>query len=517
MITITDNETAAQAKYALEQALLDWQEWRLLAAATELTLSREQFEFSVEWGKLIFAWWNDEHSQSWRVTGYEIERAEIRLRVTRAFERELATLVLRDAARWREQQAVEELSLTERRQLYLRTLPELLKAQFAELKIERCSAPKSGHYLRLVLRHNRQTVLAIGVNEGEAQSEIDAVLANGLVWLSAFNQRRKANEQAAALWFCLPATRAETTLERLTLLDATRFGTKLGCLLVDEREQELASVRIASQTELLNTHPRTLRWPATAPINNPWRERIVALAPELIEVRHAPQRDGEVFLLNGLEFARVGGRANERASFGVAGLPEQAASTRLTEANFGELAGLVRELARQRAAVAADRRAPFYRLRAEAWLEALLRRDLRVLDATIDERFVYSQIPAWRADERVVLDLLTVNLAGRLIVIEIKASEDLQLPLQGLDYWLRVEQARLRNEFAQRGLFAGVTLAEQAPLLYLVAPRLRFHRSFNTVARFLSPQLEAYRIGINADWRAGVRVYAKERINVAEP
>ena len=112
-----------------------------------------------------------------------------------------------------------------------------------------------------------------------------------------------------------------------------------------------------------------------------------------------------------------------------------------------------------------------------------------------------------------MIDLLTVTHEARLAVIEIKATEDAQLPLQGLDYWLRVEQARLRGEFARRGLFAGIELADQSSLLYLVAPRLRFHRSFAIVARCLSPQIEAYQVGLNANWREGVRVRSIERAN----
>jgi len=185
----------------------------------------------------------------------------------------------------------------------------------------------------------------------------------------------------------------------------------------------------------------------------------------------------------------------------------------LTESNWIELERLVREILTYRRAETPDRRHPFYRLRTEAWLESLLRRNIHALDATLDERCVYAQIPTWRADERSVIDLLAVNRQGRLVVIEIKAAEDANLPLQGLDYWLRVEQARGRGEFTRRGLFPGRRLAEQPPLLYLVAPQLRFHRTFSTVARCLAPKIEAYRLGLNANWRAGVCVRACERIN----
>ena len=39
-----------------------------------------------------------------------------------------------------------------------------------------------------------------------------------------------------------------------------------------------------------------------------------------------------------------------------------------------------------------------------------------------------------------VLDLLGVTRRGRLVVIELKASEDIQLPIQAVDYWLRVRR-----------------------------------------------------------------------------
>jgi hypothetical protein len=141
-----------------------------------------------------------------------------------------------------------------------------------------------------------------------------------------------------------------------------------------------------------------------------------------------------------------------------------------------------------------------------------LRRDITalngVIDVAFDERFIYSQIPAWQAESRSVLDLLTVTRAGRLAIIEIKESEDGQLPLQGLDYWWRIEQARLRGELKAHGLFPELEIADESPLLFLVAPRLRFHRSFVGVAKCLSPEIEAFRIGINTNWRERIRVYS---------
>jgi hypothetical protein len=35
---------------------------------------------------------------------------------------------------------------------------------------------------------------------------------------------------------------------------------------------------------------------------------------------------------------------------------------------------------------------------------------------------------------------------------------------------------------------------------------LRFHRAFHTLARSITPEIETYRLDLNEDWRAGVRV-----------
>jgi hypothetical protein len=43
-------------------------------------------------------------------------------------------------------------------------------------------------------------------------------------------------------------------------------------------------------------------------------------------------------------------------------------------------------------------------------------------------------VPALAGGDRGVLDLLGITRQGRLVVIELKASEDIQMPLQAVDY-----------------------------------------------------------------------------------
>lgn len=521
MIPIATNDDAAEARYAIQRAMLENNKWQLLVGQSTLTsLTKDNFELSVEWGKLIFTWWDNDHSQSWRITAYEIDEAEIRLQAMRGLASELTPLTIRDENRWREKLEFDNLGIGERRRYYSELLAQLLTARFGNAKLQRLttgadrSRSTPGRYARLTLKLSKETILAIGANEAESQTEIDGVVAAGLVWLANFNREREAKYTARRLWFCLPKDHLQTVIERLTLLDVSHLEARIECFEVDERRRELMTVQLATQDELLNTHPREIEWPENHPRVNHWRERILRLAPDQIEVRHLAGR--ESYSINGLEFARANAGENHQVTFGVAGLRDNGRSARLetlTENNFNRLKQLVGEILENRSGKVFNRRNPYHRLREEAWLESLLRHDITALDAKLDDRFVYSQIPAWRGDERSVIDLLTVTLDGRLVVIEIKASEDAQLPLQGLDYWLKVEQARLRGDFAERKLFPGIKLADQSPLLYLVAPRLRFHRIFEIVARCLSPKIEAFQIGINTNWREGVRVRSMNRVN----
>ncbi len=61
-------------------------------------------------------------------------------------------------------------------------------------------------------------------------------------------------------------------------------------------------------------------------------------------------------------------------------------------------------------------------------------------------------------------------------------------------------------------LFGDTEISDEPPLVYLVAPMLRFHHSFQMIARCITPEIEMYRFDLNEDWRAGVRVARRERV-----
>jgi hypothetical protein len=112
-----------------------------------------------------------------------------------------------------------------------------------------------------------------------------------------------------------------------------------------------------------------------------------------------------------------------------------------------------------------------------------------------------------------MIDVLTATRAGRLAVVELKADEDIHLPLQGIDYWSRVAWHHARGEFQKFGYFAGRELSSESPLLIMVAPALRVHPATDTLLRYVSPEIEWILLGIDEHWRERLRVVFRKRPN----
>jgi hypothetical protein len=82
--------------------------------------------------------------------------------------------------------------------------------------------------------------------------------------------------------------------------------------------------------------------------------------------------------------------------------------------------------------------------------------------------------------------------------------------LQALDYWMRVHWHHQRGEVGRRGYFSGCPLSSQPPLLLLVSPALQFHAASEIILRYLSPEIEVIRMGLNENWREGLQVVFRD-------
>jgi hypothetical protein len=468
------------------------------------TVAPDRASADVSYGKLILSCWGEDWSRSWRVIACEATAERLRLRCAKQMGRATCIVEL-----WRGPRSVDVLRS---RAKFTTRLARMIESSLAGFRVERAVAARydrqhlSSVHTRLVLKERGGTIAGIGVGAGESQSSIDSTLAAGIIWLDAL-RRKKASINRLMIF--VPRDRATTIATRLTAVRVA--GATVSLYEVDEAENVIEPVAAFDQGDLsdrLRKAAMRAQWARDRALSseiNALVDSIVRLAPDLIEIN---QR-GRLILLSirGLDFARVS-ITRKQAEFGVGELKE-----RLDDNNRSRLQRLVNEIIAQRDAASDHRNSPLFRDQSERWLESIIRRDVSAIDASLDPRYVYSQVPAYRGEQRSFIDLLTVTREGRLVVIELKVAEDEEFPFQGLDYWLRVEWHRPRGDFERRGYFEGVKLAEAAPLLYLVAPLFRFHATTALIASSISDRVPVYRIGINENWGAGVRVLLSERLN----
>ena len=223
-------------------------------------------------------------------------------------------------------------------------------------------------------------------------------------------------------------------------------------------------------------------------------------------------RHGQTLRYFGLPFARVREVMDtERVWFGI----ESSRRSLLEGKTENEYLALLLALRDHRSADASDHRHALYRTAAEAWLESLLRRDISQLDPGLIVAPLHAQFRTAKGGRLGVrpIDLLALRRDGRLVVIELKVSEDREHVLQGADYWQRVEAHRRRGHISRARLFGRQRIRDESPLVYLVAPTLRVHPAFQTLARSIAGDIEIYRFDINEDWRSGVRVMRRLRVN----
>ncbi len=156
--------------------------------------------------------------------------------------------------------------------------------------------------------------------------------------------------------------------------------------------------------------------------------------------------------------------------------------------------------------------APKPRLDPEALLEWSVQRHIQNLDACLHAAPVYSQVQGLTGSQEGLFDLLAADLDGRLTILELKASENLHLPVQALDYYIRTRWHLDRQEFTRQGYFPGITLSPRPPRILLAAPAHRFHSTTEIIAGYFHPDIEIEMIGLGRDLAAPPKVLFRHRL-----
>lgn len=490
----------------LEQirSYLDAHPRAVMVEGGEVVFRFDQAEYSLqpERGRCLLQVWSEERNVVRRIVSAEPREDHLRLSAQR-FGQSKPTVIELIPQEERRPASAKRIS----RATFQRVLRRSLERSFPGWTLESLSfAADLEHsfgpvHMRGLLRQGTRSIAVAAVSGSEMQASVDALLTTGVLWLQRCRERLAGKRHVEGLRLVAPAGR--TVVLRLRMAQLNREAAIWELYELEERSETLTQQTVADTG---NIETRLVRLPDEEAAKRRFQksiDRVMALAPRAeILVRSAGQIS---FQLCGLEFARVriehqnGFRLGELLTFGSG--PHE---TPLHEQTEPMLRDAVARLVAARAGN--DRTDQLYRIQPERWLESVVRQDPGVLDERIDPRWVYSQVPAFAAGDRGMIDLLTVTRDGRLVVVELKAQEDLHLPLQGLDYWARVRWHQERDDFKKFGYFAGCELSGKPPILLLVSPALHLHPATDTLLRHLAPQIDWKVLGIDEHWRWGVKV-----------
>jgi hypothetical protein len=499
--------------------------------AVTFDLERAKYSVSGEQNKCLLHLWSAERNTVRRVVDAEVKNGALRLAVQRLGQ---ARPTKMEICRERDRRTPSAKKAA--RAAYEVKLRRALERHFPGFAIDRLTSGADLEksfgpiYARGVVRRGQSAYAVLGVNEKETQASVDAALTFGILWMDVcrgtphLSQNRgevghPRNVLVEGLLLFVPARSSGLVRERMANLN--HGAAKWRLFEFSERDDAVVEIDC---TDRGNIDTRLIHVTNEDAARERFAESIARVQEILPNCEVTVLSGAEIaFRWHGLEFGRarianshfwqnrpeVGHPNqplyNQEIVFGV-GAEERV----LEDRNWGlfvKLLGALREV-RHPYGPKQDR---LFRLHPERWLESLVVKDVSVVDERLETSAQYSQMPAFSAADRAMIDVLTVTREGRLAVLELKADEDIHLPLQGLDYWSRVEWHHGRGEFQKFGYFAGRELAAESPLLFLVAPALHVHPATDVLLRYLSPEIEWELVGIDERWREGVKVVFRKR------
>ncbi len=415
------------------------------------------------------------------------------------------------------------------RRNYLRLLERALSRTYPGCKVEGLrSAMDLEHsfgpaYVRGRLLRGTSSEAVIGVGAAESSATIDGILTLGVLWLDYCRRHSDGRRHFGVLKVVVPPGASRTTAERMAWLNPAVADFQLFTL--DERTEDLAPVDLKDTGNLEIHLAHAYSTAAALERCRAGIDRIMTLLPTGAKnrVELVPRSATEVaLLLHGLEFARVrhtpsaqSFAKDDEITFGAG-----ANETPLTQENESLCEHLLHRLflSRHPDGFHAD---ALFRMQPERWLESRLRLTIGEILPELRGNLIYSQVPALSSGDRGMLDLLTLHRTGRLAVIEVKANEDLHLPLQALDYWMRVRAVNLDRKIGEagrplsalerQGYFVGSEVSARPPILLLIAPALRIHPANEQVLRILSPEIEWEMLAVSENWRRDLSVVFRKR------
>jgi len=442
-------------------------------------------------GRTIFGFLDETGFHSWRLNAAEVAGAELSIDVAGAFARNQEKFRLVPRSSLADLSAEIELARLHK----ANEIAAMIERSFA-VKIVRVELNvENGRLAQIVFEKGKEQTVVLADVTGSLTPEV--ILTTAILWLDKLGLRRKnpINDLLIA-----GESRQAKNLQKLHALLSDRWKAKITIAEISRKTDPPTIIELKKRRigELWREKAKKLNIPRE-PRPSDTARRIIDLSPAKIDVVFSKQ--GETLRFFGLPFARVRSVLGEERAWCGTGKQRRL----LADDNWNELVELVRDLERYRNPASENHRHELYRSSPESWIESILRRDIRLLDANLILSPIYHQFRS--SNDKI--DLLALRRDGRLVIVELKAHPDREMVFQAADYWRKIELQRRRGVLAEANLFDGREIADKPALIYLAAPALGFHRDFEFFARTLSPEIELWRFELHQEWRRSVKVIGR--------
>ncbi len=492
----------------LGEMLKSRHEWLLVhSTGKSFSLLTNEIEIEIKHNKILVGFLNDKGFQTWRVRSFEQKGEEILLNLARNFEKELEKIRLVPRVAASELSAVIELARLEKANKIARLIiDETVGAKLVRVALNE----QNGRFAQIIFENRGSRQIAALSDVSDATATTENLITTAILWLSKLQNRKK--KPIETVWILAEKKRAKAA-QKLCALLRKNWQNKIEIFEISGKSAKL-------QSEEKNASNKSLQKLEPIVFKNLWREKtkeiqssektqisrtaqeIVGIAPANIDVVLTKQ--GETLRFFGLPFARVRQiSGDEKVWFGIENKRQI-----LSEKNFAEFLDLIEELKIYRHSETPNKRHEFYRLSPEAWLEAVLRHNIKLLDGNLILSPVYNQFRTGRD----TIDLLALRGDGRLVVVELKVSPDREMIFQAADYWRKIELQRRAGNLRAAKIFGDLEISDEPTLCYLVAPFLSYHRDFDFLAQTASAEIEIYRFDLNENWREDLKVLRRVEI-----
>ena len=478
----------------LRKLIASHHEWLLVRELGQtFPLERHEIEVSRDGTKTFFGFLDDSGYHAWRLNGFALHGDEITIDVAGAFgqKRETMRLVSRASA------ALLTAELEFARLEKANEIANLIVENFPGVKLGRVALnTDNGRVAQINFDAADKTPMA-AIADITGTLVAESVFTAAIIWLEKLGLRTKKPVNDLLI---ICEKRHAKNAQKLHALLTERWKSKITIFEINRRDEPVRLVELAKRKirDLWREKAKRLVLPEQ-PEPSAMAARIVDLAPDKIDIIFSKQ--GETLRFMGLPFARVRTMlGTEKGWFGI-GRERRI----LNSETWDDLVESVKILKRNRSATGPNRRHEYYRTAPEAWLESILRRNIKLLDANLILSPIYNQFRS-SSDK---IDLLALRRDGRLVIIELKTQPDREMVFQAADYWRKIELQRRRGDLAAANLFDGREILDRPALIYLAAPAWSFHRDFEFFAGTVSPEIELWRFELHENWREVVRVLAR--------